>query len=79
MQYDYGHRGCSSAGEHLVRNEGATGSIPVTSIFPVIYSFRNEKLSNLTEGPVKAAIHLQIRFRIYCARLSKVNAGLIMI
>ncbi|MBP1747670.1 MAG: hypothetical protein H6Q52_209, partial [Deltaproteobacteria bacterium] len=24
-------RGCSSAGEHLVRNEGATGSIPVTS------------------------------------------------
>ncbi len=23
--------GCSSAGEHLVRNEGATGSIPVTS------------------------------------------------
>jgi hypothetical protein len=27
-------RGCSSAGEHLVRNEGAAGSIPATSIFP---------------------------------------------
>ena len=31
MKYYYGYRGCSSAGEHLVRNEGATGSIPVTS------------------------------------------------
>ena len=31
IAYDKRRWGCSSAGEHLVRNEGATGSIPVTS------------------------------------------------
>ena len=32
MKYYYEHRGCSSVGEHLVRNEGAVGSSPTISI-----------------------------------------------
>ena len=31
MKYYYASWGCSSAGEHLVRNEGAEGSNPFTS------------------------------------------------